>query len=195
MATKIQGITIELVGDTTGLEASLKKVNSTIGSTQSQLQSVEKLLKLDPTNTELLRQKQELLGQSIAATKEKLSALKEASDKATVSTNLDAYKEKYEPIKTAINETELKLKSLQKESAAADKAIAAGVKAEEKYGKIQEQIEKAATRLASLREKAEAADQQLAEGKISQEKYDKLQTQISNTENRLESLKAKSEET
>ena len=48
MANRIKGITVEIGGDTTGLDKALKGVNSTIKSTQSQLRDVNRLLKLDP---------------------------------------------------------------------------------------------------------------------------------------------------
>lgn len=65
MATKIRGITLEIGGDTSGLQTSLRKVNNDLTSTQKQLKDVERLLKMDPGNVDLLRQKQELLGQAI----------------------------------------------------------------------------------------------------------------------------------
>ncbi|MBO4952268.1 MAG: virulence RhuM family protein [Lachnospiraceae bacterium] len=61
MASRIQGITVEIGGDTTKLQNALKGVNGQIKSTQSQLKDVNKLLKLDPGNTELLAQKHKLL--------------------------------------------------------------------------------------------------------------------------------------
>ncbi len=60
-ASRIQGITVEIGGDTTKLTAALKGVNGEIRTTQSQLRDVERLLKLDPGNTELLAQKHRLL--------------------------------------------------------------------------------------------------------------------------------------
>ena len=77
-ASRIQGITVEIGGDTTKLQTALKGVNGQIKDTQSQLKDVEKLLKLDPTNTELLAQKHRLLGDAAGSTKEKLATLKEA---------------------------------------------------------------------------------------------------------------------
>ena len=65
MAGRIQGITVEIGGDTTKLSKALQGVNKDIKSTQTQLKDVEKLLKLDPFNTELVRQKQQLLAQAI----------------------------------------------------------------------------------------------------------------------------------
>ena len=56
--SRSKGITVEIGGDTTKLQSALKGVNSEIKNTQSQLKDVEKLLKLDPGNTELLAQKQ-----------------------------------------------------------------------------------------------------------------------------------------
>ena len=63
-STKVRGITIELGADTSGLSKALKGVNSEISKTQKDLKDVERLLKLDPSNTELLAQKQKLLNAS-----------------------------------------------------------------------------------------------------------------------------------
>ena len=71
MASRIQGITVEIGGDTTKLQTALKGVNGEIKSTQSQLKDVEKLLKMDPGNTELLAQKHKLLAQAVSETKDK----------------------------------------------------------------------------------------------------------------------------
>ena len=65
MAGRIQGITVEIGGDTTKLQTALKGVNTEIRNTQSQLRDVDKLLKLDPGNTELLAQKHRLLGDAV----------------------------------------------------------------------------------------------------------------------------------
>ena len=74
MASRIQGITVEIGGNTTKLQNALKDVNGQIKSTQSQLKDVNKLLKLDPGNTELLAQKHKLLAEA-----EKLATLKTAA--------------------------------------------------------------------------------------------------------------------
>ena len=81
-ASRIQGITVEIGGDTTKLTAALKGVNGEIRTTQSQLRDVNNLLKLDPGNTELLAQKHRLLAQAVAETKEKLETLKAAAEQA-----------------------------------------------------------------------------------------------------------------
>lgn len=78
---KIQGLTLKIGGDTTGLEKALNSVNKEVRSTQKQLKDVEKLLKLDPKNTELLAQKQKLLADNVQSTEKKLNQLKEAKKK------------------------------------------------------------------------------------------------------------------
>lgn len=76
MTNRIKGITVEIGGDTTKLQATLKGVNSEIKNTQAPLKVVDKLLKLDPGNTELLAQKHKLLGDAVGDTQTKLKTLK-----------------------------------------------------------------------------------------------------------------------
>ena len=115
MAGKIRGITIELGGDTSGLTKSLQDANKEIKNTQGQLKDVEKLLKLDPTNTELLRQKQQLLGQAIQETKGKLETLKQAED-TMKSQGVDENSEQFMALQREIVSTENELKNLTKEA-------------------------------------------------------------------------------
>lgn len=75
---RIKGITISIDGDTTGLEGALKDVNKQAGNLQSELKDVERLLKLDPGNAQLVAQKMELLQQTVQNTEEKLTALRAA---------------------------------------------------------------------------------------------------------------------
>ena len=75
MASKIQGITVEIGGDTTKLGNALQSVNDKAKSLQSELRGVNTLLKMDPTNVTLLKQKQDLLNKSIAECREKLYVL------------------------------------------------------------------------------------------------------------------------
>lgn len=75
---RIEGITIALGGDASGLSKSLETVNKSLGKTQSELKEVEKGLKLDPSNVTLLKQKQELLNDAIEESAEKLDSLRQA---------------------------------------------------------------------------------------------------------------------
>ena len=125
MAGRIKGITVEIGGDTTGLEKALKNVNSTIKNTQSQLKDVNRLLKLDPSNTELLSQKQRALKDAIGATKEKLDSLKTAQEQAKQQLeNGDLGQDKYDALQREIIETEQELRRLQEEAAATSTALA-----------------------------------------------------------------------
>ena len=135
MASRIKGITVEIGGDTTGLEKALKGVNSSIKTTQSALKDVERLLKLDPTNTELLTQKQKLLKDAIASTSEKLETLKEAQKQAKEQLERgELGQDKYDALQREIVETEQELKRLQEQAATTsvtlEKIAAAGDKFE-----------------------------------------------------------------
>lgn len=129
MAGRIQGITVEIGGDTTKLQTALKGVNTEIRNTQSQLMDVDKLLKLDPGNTELLAQKHRLLGDAVKETKEKLETLKTAAEQAEEALkNGTITQEQYDGLQREIAETEAKLKSLEEQanqSATALQSIAA----------------------------------------------------------------------
>lgn len=117
---RIKGITIEIGGDTTGLDKALKGTNAEIKNTQSQLADVERLLKLDPSNTELLKQKQQLLGESIKGTKEKLDALKEAEKQAQQQFEKgEISKQQYDGLKREIIDTEQQLKKLEETAGSA----------------------------------------------------------------------------
>ena len=117
MAGRIQGITVEIGGDTTKLQTALKGVNTEIRNTQSQLRDVDKLLKLDPGNTELLAQKHRLLGDAVKETKEKLETLKTAAEQAEQALKDGAItQDQYDGLQREIVETEQKLKSLEEQA-------------------------------------------------------------------------------
>lgn len=135
MASRIKGITVEIGGDTTGLDKALKSVNSSIKTTQSSLKDVSKLLKLDPTNTELLTQKQKLLKDAIGSTKEKLDALKLAQEQAKAQLESgDLGQDKYDALQREIIETEQELKRLQEQAIESNAALS---KIEEVGDKLQ----------------------------------------------------------
>lgn len=143
MAQKIKGITIEIGGDTTKLDKALGEVNSKTRQLQSELKGVNSLLKMDPKNVTLLKQKQDLLNQSIANTKEKLNTLKTAQiqvqeqfDKGQIT------EEQYRDFQREIVATENKLKSLTAElknfgSVGAQQIAVVGQKIQDVGGKIE----------------------------------------------------------
>ena len=106
MASQIKGITVEIGGDTSGLEKALHDVNNSIKKTESQLRDVNNLLKLDPSNTVLLAQKQELLQQAIGDTEKKLEALEQAQeDVAKAFERGDLGKDQYMAFQREVEET------------------------------------------------------------------------------------------
>lgn len=92
MASRIKGITIAINGDTTELTKSLQGVDKQVSKTKTELKDVEKLLKLDPENTELLAEKQKLLADSVDLTKERLTKLQEAQEQLKESGKISVMK-------------------------------------------------------------------------------------------------------
>lgn len=124
MADRVKGITIEIGGDTTGLSKALSGVNKEISGTQRNLKDVERLLKMDPGNTELLRQKYELLNQEVEQTDDKLKALKNAEKQVQAQFQRgDIGKDKYDALKREIIETESRLEQIRAESKQTNNAI------------------------------------------------------------------------
>ena len=117
MANKnIKGITIEIGGNTSKLEDALKDVNKVVYNTNNELKNLNKALKLDPKNTELLAQKQELLKKNVQATTDRLNTLKEAQKQMGNYNKLtDEQKESYRALSVEIAKSENALKSMHNE--------------------------------------------------------------------------------
>ena len=109
MAGRIAGITIEIGGDTTNLQKSLKAVDKQLKTTQSNLKDIDKLLKLDPANVDLLSQKQKNLTTAISATKDRLDELKTAQE------GVEKGSDDWDALQREIIETENNLKDLQQQ--------------------------------------------------------------------------------
>lgn len=138
---KVRGITIEIGGDTSKLEKSLRDVNGEIRDTQSQLKDVNRLLKLDPSNTELLRQKQKLLGDAVQETSSKLEILKQTEKDVQAQFQKGEISERqYNALKREIMATEEALKGLEdqagRSSVALEKISQAGDSVKEAGEKI-----------------------------------------------------------
>lgn len=132
MASRIKGITIEIGANTTKLQTALKSVNSQIRSTNDSLRDINKLLKFNPGNTDLLKQKQQQLREAIAQTAEKLKTLQDAQKQMDAS-GVSKSSSEYQRLQREIIETENKLESLNNEfknfgSVASQQIIAAGEK-------------------------------------------------------------------
>ena len=112
MAGNIKGVTIEFRGDTTKLDKALRQVNNETRSIDKELKNVDRALKFNPTSVELWRQKQTLLAQKIAETKDKLTLLKQQQDTMD-DANVDKQSMEYQKLQREIIETESKLKTFE----------------------------------------------------------------------------------
>ena len=144
---RIKGITVEIGGDTTKLQTALKGVNTEIRNTQSQLRDVEKLLKLDPGNTQLLVQKQRLLRDAVAETKQKLETLKTAAEQANAAlANGDISQDQYDALQREIIETEQRLRSLEQQAGQSSVAL-------QKIGATGEKLQTVGDKISSVGQK------------------------------------------
>ena len=118
MAGNIRGITIEIGGETKGLTKALSEVRKETNSIQRELKDVEKALKLDPKNTELLAQKQQLLSKELDTSRTKLEALKQAKAQADadMANGTEINQEQYRKLQREIVTTEDHVKSLEKQT-------------------------------------------------------------------------------
>lgn len=115
MANRIKGITIQLDADATPLQKALKGVDSSLKSTQGSLKDVNKLLKLDPGNVELLRQKQELLGKAVKDSKTRLEELNKALKQMESAPNAQETIDQQNALKREIIATEQSLEDYEKQ--------------------------------------------------------------------------------
>lgn len=120
----IKGITIEFRGDTTSLGKALTEVNRELKSTESALREVDKALKLDPDNVELLAQREALLNLEIQRTEEKLQLQKRAAQEAAQALEQGAItQEEYARLTAQLAQTENKLEGLKNEANGAAGAL------------------------------------------------------------------------
>lgn len=116
MADRIKGITIEIGGDSTGLSKSLEGVNKSLKTCQNQLNDVNKLLKFNPHSAELLKQKHDILNESIKASSDKLAELKAKEKDMEAAVKVGSVsEEQYNAYQREIVETESKLNHFKEE--------------------------------------------------------------------------------
>ena len=140
--SRIKGITIEINGDATGLNKALSEANKTIKNTQSQLKDLDKVLKFNPGNTDLLVQKQKALATEVDKTKEKLATEKEALKQLQEGAQNDETIRQQDNLQREIAETEQQLKEAEQAfkdfgTVGAQQTAAAGEKFQSFGGKLQ----------------------------------------------------------
>jgi TP901 family phage tail tape measure protein len=114
IADRIKGITVEIGGDTVGLQKALKEVNTQSRNLTTELKDVQKLLKFDPGNVELIAQKQKLLSDQVETTTKKLNTLREAQKQVQAQFDAgDIGEEQYRAFNRELAATESSLKSTQ----------------------------------------------------------------------------------
>ena len=144
---RVKGLMIEIGGNVTGLKKALADVDKSLKNTQTSLKDVNRLLKLDPKNTELLAQKQELLKKAIGETKDRLAALKQAEAQAQQQFREGKVsEEQYNNLKREIIDTENKLKSLEKEAKQTNSTLA-------KIGQVGDKLKSAGTKISDTGKK------------------------------------------
>lgn len=174
--SKIRGITIEIGGDTTKLDKALGSVDKKVKGTQVELREVNKLLKIDPTNTEMLAQKQALLTDAISETKEKLDILKNAESQVQEQfKKSEVSEEQYKALKRELGRTEVELANLEEAARQTDTAIEELGKSSKLSGEeLKEAEEKAGDfkeTLGDLAGKAETAAKAMGAGFVAAATY------------------------
>lgn len=158
---RIKGLTIEIGGDTTKLSDSLKGVDKSLKDTQSQLKDVNKLLKLDPTNVDLLRQKHDLLSKAVKDTKEREKELQKALEQLKEAGDTEENRHQQDLLQRELVETQQSLKDLEdqyKKSSPALESFAAGAKnVQEKTAKVSAAAGIAAAGMLGMAAKAAAS--------------------------------------
>lgn len=169
MAKVIKGITVEIGGNASPLNKALNDVNKTSKSLQSELRTIDKLLKLDPTNVDLLKQKQDVLSESIENTEEKLRRLKSAEDKvaqAFEDGKIDA--EQYRAFQRNIVTTEQKLNDLKSELNKTGQAFedlgTDAKKSEKKLDDYKKEVDDVKNAVSDLKDKAKDTALELGAG-------------------------------
>ena len=143
---KVRGITIELSADASGINSALKDVNKQISSTGRELRDIDKLLKLDPTNVQLLAQKQETLQRQMEQTRNKVKLLKEAEEDL-----------KNQMVDGGTEEQKKQLAALEREIISSEKSL-------EKYTIEMDQAGRETDQLAQSQKTAEQTTESLSGG-------------------------------
>lgn len=153
--SSIKGITIKIGGDTTGLDKALKETNKKSRELENELKAVDKALKLDPNNVTLVKQKQDLLKDSIKETKSKLDVLKEAQSQVTAQYKkgeIDAGQ--YRAFQRELETTKSKLSSLKDEKKNVNAIGTAFKEAKDKVEPVIKKVEKVGSVIGGATSKA-----------------------------------------
>lgn len=197
MADKsIQGIIVKIGGDATDLGRIVQSAEKEAAGLNKELAQVNKLLKIDPKNTELLAQKQQLLSKAVETTSKKLEGLKSAQEKVNKAHAANAEWEKqYAPLGEAIDATKSKISELDAAAKAAKQELAEGKISTAQYQQYQDELTKTKTELKALQEQKKELDKQFTDGHLSDEEYRRYQREVAATSAKLKKLTSDLEDT
>ena len=190
MSNRIKGITVEIGGDTTKLDKALAGTNKQLSTTQKSLKDVERLLKLDPGNADLLEQKQRLLAQAVEGTSQKLDTLRQATLNADQALQRGKdYQAKYEPLKAELDSVAASMRGMEANQESMQAKLESGQISTEQYDAFQKKLEETRKKYKELQQAVKDLDKEFAGAKMSTEQYDALQRELAATEKSLEDLK------
>nr|DAK57121.1 MAG TPA: minor tail protein [Caudoviricetes sp.] len=190
MSNRIKGITVEIGGDTTKLDKALAGTNKQLSTTQKSLKDVERLLKLDPGNADLLEQKQRLLAQAVEGTSQKLDTLRQAALNADQALQRGKdYQAKYEPLKAELDSVAASMRGMEANQESMQAKLESGQISTEQYDAFQKKLEETRKKYKELQQAVKDLDKEFAGAKMSTEQYDALQRELAATEKSLEDLK------
>lgn len=191
---RIKGITVEIGGDTTKLDKALSGVNKTLSQTKSDLKDVERALKIDPGNTELLEQKQRLLAQAAQASAEKLDTLRQAAQNADAALQRGKeYSAKYEPLKEQLDGVTASLRGLEANAESMEQKLSAGQISTGQYEAYQNKLEETRREQEALRQSIQDLDKAFSGARMDQSQYDALQRELAAAAKEAEDLKKAAE--
>lgn len=186
---RIKGITVEIGGDTTKLDKALAGTNKQISATTSALKDVERLLKLDPGNTELLAQKQRLLAQAAEGTAQKLNTLRQAAQNADQALRRGQdYAARYAPLKAELDSVAASMRGLEANQASMQAQLEGGQISTQQYDAFQRKLEETRQEYEALRKAARELEREFSGAKLTTQQYDALQRELAATERELKSL-------
>lgn len=183
MANRIKGITIEIGGDTTKLDKALAGTNKQLSTTQRELKDVERLLKLDPGNTELLAQKQRLLAQTVEATSKKLNTLRQAAKNADAALQRGKdYTAAYEPLKAELDSVNATIQGLEANVESMKEKLDSGNISTAQYDAFAKKLDDTRNHASELQQSIKSLNTEFSGSKINQSQYDALQRELVETE-------------
>jgi TP901 family phage tail tape measure protein len=196
VAKSYKGITITFEADTTNLKTALGTVENKAKSLEAELRQINKALKLDPGNSELLSQKYELLSRSITAAQTRLKALRAAENEVQKAFERDkAYKDTYLPLKEQVAQATAKLRELSAARKEARTQYNAGNIGEDEYKKLCAEVKEASQALKALRAQQREVANSVSGDRLNEEQYRAYRRELQRAEISLRSLNAEMERT